>query len=45
MSEYSVYDAAIEAQEGKGIHYFTQKLLDNKKDIDEQIRNQSTLLL
>jgi hypothetical protein len=43
MSEYSAYDAAIEAREGKAIHYFTQKLLDSKKDIDEQIHNQSTI--
>ncbi|MBD2200179.1 MULTISPECIES: DUF4407 domain-containing protein [Calothrix] len=43
MSEYSVYDAAIEAQDDKKIYYFTQKLSDNKKAIDEQIQHQSLI--
>lgn len=40
MSEYSAYDAAIEALEGKSIYYHTQHLVYAKKDIDEQIENQ-----
>ncbi|BAY24399.1 hypothetical protein NIES2100_41940 [Calothrix sp. NIES-2100] len=39
MSEYSAYDAAIEAIEGKSIYYHTQHLADAKQEIDEQIEN------
>lgn len=43
MSEYSPYDAAIEAQDDKAIYYRTQKLLDSKKSINEAIQNQSKI--